>query len=301
MKRRFKTRKRRKRIIKVLTYLFIIYCSFYICFNFLIKLSSNYIKDTNREIKIFNYGLNELKLPEFNLFKPNNILSLSLNTVLDNKSYKSGLKLLKEEENIVDPTVYIYNSHQTEEYDSAFNNAYNISYTVWAASYILKDYLKEYNINAIVEDNSISDYLKNNNLRYKDSYKASRVFISDKLSKYPTIKYIIDIHRDSSSKELTTAYIDNIAYAKILFVIGGDNPGFNNNYLFASNINKNIDSRITKGIIKKEGSKVNGVYNQDLISSAVLIEVGGKENNIEEVSNSLKVFANAFYKEITNE
>ena len=301
MRRRFKTRKKKKSIIKIIIYLFLIYCSFYFCFNFLIKISTKYIKETNKEIKLFNIGVNNLKLPEFNFLKPNNILSLSLNTMLENKSYKSGLNLIKDDEEVLNPIVYIYNSHQTEEYDSALNNAYNISYTVWAASYILKDYLKEYNIEAIVEDNSISDYLRNNNLKYKDSYNASRVFINDKLSKYPSIKYIIDLHRDSSSKELTTAYIDNVAYAKILFVIGEDNPGFNNNYVLANNINQNINPSISKGIIKKGGIKVNGVYNQDLMSNAILIEVGGKDNNIEEVSNSLKIFSNAFYKVITNE
>ena len=68
-----------------------------------------------------------------------------------------------------------------------------------------------------------------------------------------------------------------------------------------NNIKQNINPNISKGIIKKGGTKVNGVYNQDLMSNAILIEVGGKDNNIEEVSNSLKIFSNAFYKVITNE
>ena len=69
----------------------------------------------------------------------------------------------------------------------------------------------------------------------------------------------------------------------------------------ADNIKLNIVARkiidlynkdLCRGIIKKSGKGVNGVYNQDFNSNTMLIEVGGQYNNISEVNNTLKVFAN---------
>ena len=42
----------------------------------------------------------------------------------------------------------------------------------------------------------------------------------DKKSTYSSLKYYIDIHRDSVSKNITTVNINNKNYAKILFVVG---------------------------------------------------------------------------------
>ena len=43
--------------------------------------------------------------------------------------------------------------------------------------------------------------------------------------------------------------------------------------------------------MRKEGAGVDGVYNQDLNSNVILIEIGGNENNIEEVNNTLDIVA----------
>ena len=93
------------------------------------------------------------------------------------------------------------------------------------------------------------------------------------------------------------------------------NKNFNNlknNYLFADiarktseykkeNPEKNIIKLenwleknypgISRGIYRKKGKGVNGVYNQDFSENCFLIEVGGEENNYEEVENTLDVIA----------
>ena len=43
--------------------------------------------------------------------------------------------------------------------------------------------------------------------------------------------------------------------------------------------------------MKKSGKGVNGIYNQDFNVNTMLIEVGGQYNNISEVNNTLKIFA----------
>ena len=48
---------------------------------------------------------------------------------------------------------------------------------------------------------------------------------------------------------------------------------------------------LSRGIYKKEGKGVNGVYNQDFNKNTILIEVGGEENTIDEVSNTCSILA----------
>lgn len=256
--------------------------------------------DIEKKIMYFNSGINEYTMFNSNLIDPNNIFYMSLNTKMDVKPIRSELNILNSEGSPNEPIVYIYNTHQTEEYNSPMLEAYNISYTTWIASYILQDYLKDLGIESFVENESISNYLNNNKLSYKYSYDASKFYINKRLNEFPTIRYIIDLHRDSLTKDKTTINIGNISYAKILFVVGLDYMGYEYNLNLANRISSNIDSNITKGILKKSGSKVNGIYNQDMKEGALLIEVGGYQNNIMEVSNTLKIFSEALYKEINN-
>ena len=39
--------------------------------------------------------------------------------------------------------------------------------------------------------------------------------------------------------------------------------------------------------MEKEGKNVNGIYNQDVSENCVLIELGGNENNITEILNTI--------------
>ena len=57
---------------------------------------------------------------------------------------------------------------------------------------------------------------------------------------------------------------------------------------------------LSRGVIKKEGPNVNGVYNQDISPNSILIEVGGYENKIDEVYNTINVLGEII-GEIINE
>ena len=202
------------------------------------------------------------------------------------------------------PTVYIYNTHQTESYLYDKVNNYNLDYNVMFASYILKEYLKDYNILSFVESASIKKVLNENNLIYKDSYKASRILLEESIINYPTLKYFIDLHRDSSVYEKTTCVIDNKSYAKILFVLGLENKNYLENEKMINSLNERlikVNSCLSRGITKKSGVGVDGVYNQDFNSNAILIELGGQYNTITEVNNTLKIFAKVLAEYIWEE
>ena len=287
---KFRKKRNIRKVIRIIILLIIIY----ILINIIKALDISKIPRINEYL--FKLSTNKIDIK----IKPKNILYFGLNTKIKNLNSPNTLSLISDKENVANPIVYIYNTHQSEEYDKSFNDAYNIAYTTWTASYILSDYLKEYNINSLVENNSIKEYLNSNNLTYNKSYEASRFYINNRLNEYSSIKYLIDLHRDSLSKDKTTVLIDGKNYAKIKFVVGLDNKNYNYNLSLAYKLSNNL-GLISGGIIEKQGKKVNGVYNQDLSPNVILIEVGGVDNNIEEVALSLKMFAEVLSKEINNE
>ena len=199
------------------------------------------------------------------------------------------------------PIIYLYNSHQLENYNNSDLEIYGITPNVQMLSYILREKLNEKGIETIVEDTNMSKILDANNWDYSYSYQASRQVLISKKRKYPSLKYYIDIHRDSIPRSMSTVSINNKNYAKVLFIVGQDHKNWESNYKEASNINNIIVdnySNLSRGIMKKTGKYVNGIYNQDISPNCILIEVGGTENTIEEVYNTSIILAEVLKKYI---
>ena len=112
------------------------------------------------------------------------------------------------------------------------------------------------------------------------------------MNKYKEIKLYIDLHRDAASKDVTTTVINDKSCAKVMFVIGKEYETYQNNLGIANKINEKIIKlypSLSRGILKKEGAGVNGVYNQDLASNIILLELGGDNNNLDEVINTIEL------------
>ena len=189
-----------------------------------------------------------------------------------------------------DPIVYIYNTHQKETYAEDF---VNFSPTVLDAAYTLRDYLEELNIQTYVESSDFYDFMTLNNWNYDKLYDVSRFYLEDTMKRYKNIKLYIDFHRDAIKHDVSTTTINNKDYAKVLFVVGISNDNYKENMKIAKKLNSIITSRvnISRGILQKSSAKANGIYNQDLSSDIVLIEVGGYQNKFSEVDNTLKIIA----------
>ena len=168
---------------------------------------------------------------------------------------------------------------------------------------MLSEKLNELGIYAIIEENNILKYMKENNLDHSGSYIASRYFINQTMEQHNSIELFIDLHRDAISYNDSYIQIEGKDCAKTLFVIGLENPNYQNNLKTVEKLNsiiKNKSPNLSRGIMKKQGDGVNGVYNQDLSPNVILIEIGGHENNIEEVNNTLDLMA-IVIKEYINE
>ena len=232
----------------------------------------------------------------------NKTLEVSNPIKLMNKNYKKYVpkQVINNESS---PVIYLYNSHQTEEYKPSNYAEFSINPTVIMNNYILEDIFNKNGYKTIVEEESIKDILNKNNWNYSYSYKASRELLERRIVEYPTLKYFIDIHRDSLSKDKTTVNIDGKDYAKVIFLIGLENPNYNKNLEFTEKINNKMNEyypNLSKGIYQKGGPGVNGVYNQDFSPNTILIEIGGNENTTNEVLNTTLAFSKVFM-EVINE
>lgn len=295
----------KNKIIKVIVFLITIIISMYYTIKWLDTFSIVIDDDT----------LNILLESSNNISQENRIINKIVNTIkysdivnpvsiIVNKYYT---KTNIEKEQLIpvntasqnSPIVYIYNTHQGEKYSSS--KEINISYSVLDASFLLQEKLRKYGIESIVETSSINDVLKTNNWNYASSYRVSRMFLEKSKKENPTLTYFIDLHRDSVNKKISTIEINGKQYAKTMFLLGLENEKYKLNEAIITKmenyLNKNYPG-LSRGIYKKQGKGVNGVYNQDFSSFCLLIEVGGEENNIEEVENTITVIAEMINKYI---
>ena len=203
-----------------------------------------------------------------------------------------------------EPIIYLYNTHQLENYSNQDLDIYGITPNVLMASYVLRENLNQLGLSTIVEEANMSEILAQNGWNYAYSYQASRSLMEEKKKKYSTLQYYIDIHRDSVSKDYTTVTIGDKKYAKVLFVIGMEHANWQANNNLAVSVNNLLDQYypgLSRGIMQKQGINVNGIYNQDISPNCLLIEVGGVENTIEEVYHTMNALADVLQKQIKGE
>lgn len=317
------------RVIKILFLITIIYISFSYSFYYSLRRNkdinnSNFIKSlvrmgnsnnlyNNKLIKVVNSTINFIT--HVDVTKPSSIITSYVSKInnydsitLEHNDDYSNLEELKKISSYIEdpykvdiskPIIYLYNTHQLENYNNKNLSIYNITPNVLMASYILKEKLNKNGISTIVEDTNLSEFLNLNHWNYASSYKATRMLLLEKMNKYDSLKYFIDIHRDSVNRNSTTVTINNKNYAKILFVVGLEHKNYEYNLEVTNKLNdliKETYPSLTKGIYKKSGKGVDGIYNQDVDKNCILIEIGGVDNTIEEVYNTLEVLSNVLTK-----
>lgn len=304
MKKRFIAKKgKRGRKIKFLFFFCVFILGIYISFLIInrsdIKITDKTIANILVDVAFNNERLNvnELLLEKISpvSFLENNYYQVFTENKIENNS---------NEEKKLEPIIYIYNSHQTEEYNPISFAEFSVNPTVMVADYILLDIFSKNGLGTIVEERSIKEILNNNSWKYSYSYAASRILMEEAKKNNPTLTYFIDVHRDSLTKDRTTITINGKDYAKTMFLIGLENANYEENLKFTTLINDKMNEKypgLSKGIYKKGGVGVNGVYNQDFSGRTILIEMGGYENNLSEVLNSVIAFSECFMEVIKNE
>lgn len=323
MAKRFKSRKmkKRKNILRIIFLTLFILLLYNLISSYVLKIklttsneeflkklledSNHHLVYENKNDNIFEKTLNILY--KIDLKKPVTILKHVFNyeeevkgvvvTSSDNTVESMNSNYIEDPTplTVEKPKVYIYNTHQTENYSYKKYEDYNITPNVMMSSYILREKLNKKGIPTLVETTNVKDLLNANSWSYASSYKASRFFVEDTINKYSSLELIIDLHRDAIKKSSSTTEINNKKYAKVLFVIGKEHKNYEKNLKLANALNNKLKEKyptLTRGVMLKSGKNVNGIYNQDLSEKIILIECGGYENTLEEVMNTLELLAN---------
>ncbi len=260
----------------------------------LIITSTLIAKNIPNKSNILNTYLNNNKNENYLLNLFDNLLDRQIfNKIINSKRYPI-VNLTKYDKS---PIIYIHNTHQTESY-TIDNDIYK-NYTVLNASYLLKNTLEELDIPVLVEDKSIKDVLNKNKWDYSYSYRVTKQYTLDTLKKYPSIKIVIDLHRDSTTKSVSTTTINGKNYAKIMFLLGKNHDNYKEN---ETNINhlKNLLEENYPSITRSTFNKNEYTYNQEIMPTFFSIELGSDKNTITEVNNSVNALAqvlNRFLKE----
>lgn len=273
-----------KQIKKISFYLFIIFVFYLILVSFFKddEIFKKLVFDNINKSSINNLKLLE-KISK-NISKKESEFPISLLSY----SSKENIKKIDNIRTNNKPIVYIYNTHDKEEYTALQD--LNLDASVKTASYILKEMLSIYGINSIVEEKSSTTLAKENNLEYKYSYDFSRENAITAKNKYSSLKMFVDLHRDGVEKNITTVNINKKSYAKLMFVLGNNHENSAKNIEFVGILEQYLNDKYN-GILRNTMISDKYIYNQDISPMSFLIEVGGNENNMEEVFNSIKALA----------
>lgn len=199
--------------------------------------------------------------------------------------------------------MFIYNTHNRESWISEVpkarekndpNLAMDSKTNITLVSKRLAGSLEKNGIGSMVGLRDFTGQLMERGASYTLSYAESLKMVKSVMAQNRDLTYFIDIHRDSRPRKSTTATINGKAYAQAYFVIGMRNPSWEKNQQFALKVHKVLEKKypgLSKGIFGKKGG--NGEYNQSVSSNAILIEVGGPDNTVEECYRTADILAEA--------
>ena len=136
-------------------------------------------------------------------------------------------------------------------------------------------------------------------VQYKDSYRRSEESIRQYLEKYPTIRLVIDLHRDSvvqSDGDVVRPVTlhDGKAAAQLMCVVGSsyggeECPNWEDNLALALKLRESLNLKC-EDLCRPPYLK-SSTYNQELAPYSLLVEAGAGGNSLEEVQRSMAILA----------
>lgn len=139
---------------------------------------------------------------------------------------------------------------------------------------------------------------------YSHSYINAQKGITKILSENPSIKFVIDIHRDSvfdasgrNIKPLTT--IEGKKCAQLMLVVGtnqggANHPNWRENLTVATHLQQKMNNLYPT--LARPINLRTSAFNQALTKGSLILEVGSCGNTVEEAENAIMFFAKAYAK-----
>ncbi len=217
---------------------------------------------------------------------------------LDAEKYGSAeLSFLKK-----DFSVLIVHTHTTESYTPSEKFPYSPtdtdrttdkSFNMVKVGKEIEKTLKSHGIK-VYHDTTINDYPS-----YNGSYNKSATNVSNYIKNDPSIKIVLDVHRDAieskgGGKVKYTAKINSEDAAKIMLVVGSNQSGLEHknweeNMSFAYKLQQHITS--TYPDLMRPINFRSQRFNQQLAPAAIIVEVGTNGNTMDEALLGARYFA----------
>ncbi|MBM6897287.1 stage II sporulation protein P [Pseudoflavonifractor capillosus] len=199
------------------------------------------------------------------------------------------------------PDVLIYHSHATEAYTMDGTDMYeetdnhrtlNTEQNMVRIGTEMTKILEEAGLE-VIHDTTLYDYPD-----YNEAYNRSSQAVKETLDKYPSIRLVIDVHRDALVANDGTIYktvagtVDNCA--QVMMVMGTDSQGQTHpNW----RVNLSLATAIQKALADKWSTLARPIalrtsrFNQHYSTGCLLVEIGSHGNTLQEATTAGRLFA----------
>lgn len=232
-----------------------------------------------------------------------NVTNIPNEDILEESRLLPEFKIEKNGE----PQVLIMHTHATESYEPYERDFYDASFNsrttdksmnMAAVGDAIAKQLENAGI-GVIHDTTLHDYPS-----YNGSYDLSRETVQKYLEEYPSIKVVLDVHRDAIEREsgeriAPAAEINGRNAAQVMIISGCDDgtmnmPDYMKNLRFACLLQGQLESDnpgLTRPVLFDYRK-----YNQDLTTGSLLIEVGGHANSIDQAVYSGELIGKSLAK-----
>lgn len=206
-----------------------------------------------------------------------------------------------------EPEVLIVHTHATESYETHTGPHYDTrsdwrtredDKNMCAIGEIMVEELEAAGI-GVLHDTTQHDYPS-----YNGSYDRSRATVEEIMAEHPSIKVVLDVHRDAIQRDETTIVapvttIEGKSCAQVMIIAGCDDgtmnmPNWRQNLRFGAEVVNQMEEDWPT--LARPLFFAYRKYNQDMAPGALLVEVGSNANTFEEAACAARLTAKSLAK-----
>ena len=139
--------------------------------------------------------------------------------------------------------------------------------------------------------------------QYNGAYYRAEDAIEAYMEKYPSISFILDVHRDaledSAGHQYKVVTREDPDCAQVSLVMGSSWDGWQDNLRFAVAIQQHLTE--SHPTLMRPLTLRNSDYNEYFTSGSLLVEIGAAGNSLDEALTAVRLFGEGFAQVITTE
>lgn len=210
-----------------------------------------------------------------------------------------------------EPSVLIVHTHTTESYTpsekynyipSETDRTQDKNFNMVSVGDVIENYLSDAGIN-VIHDDTVNDYPS-----YSQSYSKSLKLVESYMQQYPSLKIVIDVHRDAvvttSGKKMRPVTSFDPSASQVMSVIGTNDsglshPNWETNLAFAVQLQHKMNSLYPS--LARPINLRRQRFNQHLAPFAFILEVGTNGNTLDEAKEGARLFSECLVSMLKND